>query len=183
MSLKAKSISWETPLKSFEHLKNLKTGRVSYLGLGLTIYKYTCHQKPNPSRETALLKSFEQLKNFNPGPQFRPRTNHLHVIKKAKSISWDSPFNWNLTRVYVYLASPAVSLNMSRTVGKTRWKIWTTVETMSSRTMAPRPHVIRLCESTPNPGLVPTLTEALVSVWRGERKKPAKLIENLLVPA
>jgi hypothetical protein len=33
-------------IKSFEQLKNLKTGRVPYLGLD-----HTCHQKPNPSRE------------------------------------------------------------------------------------------------------------------------------------
>jgi hypothetical protein len=39
-------------MKSLEHLKNLKTGRVPYLGLELT---HACHQKPNPSREIVPL--------------------------------------------------------------------------------------------------------------------------------
>jgi hypothetical protein len=38
-------------IKSLEQLKNLKNGLVSYLSLA-----YTCHQQPNPSRETVRLK-------------------------------------------------------------------------------------------------------------------------------
>ncbi len=41
-------------IKSLEHLKNLKTSHVPYLGLELT-NDHSCHQKPNPSRETIPL--------------------------------------------------------------------------------------------------------------------------------
>jgi hypothetical protein len=41
-------------IKSLEHLKNLKTGRVPYLGLELA---HACLQKPNPSREAVPLQS------------------------------------------------------------------------------------------------------------------------------
>jgi hypothetical protein len=42
-------------MKSLEHLKNLKTGRIPYLDLELTS-DYACAQKTNPSRETVPLK-------------------------------------------------------------------------------------------------------------------------------
>ncbi len=51
--------------KSLEHLKNLKTTRVPYLGLELT-YDHACHQKQNPSRETVPLESVKvHIRNYN----------------------------------------------------------------------------------------------------------------------
>jgi hypothetical protein len=40
-------------IKSLEHLKNFKTGRIPFLVLEL--HDHACHQKPNPSREAVPL--------------------------------------------------------------------------------------------------------------------------------
>ncbi len=40
--------------KSLAHLKNLKNGCFPYVDLELT--NHTCHEKPNPSRETVPLR-------------------------------------------------------------------------------------------------------------------------------